>query len=380
MGKVTHLQQTGYLPDIDFPTCCGILIAEDFMKVCGKHYKTIWMKGPVVFMIEQNRLPFHFGIIKCKNYRETCHAIRTMVVRGAGAIGAAAGFAMAQAFIEAPQNKLWDYARRARAEIEATRPTAQNLFYALSAVFNFAKDAKDPKKAAVKKAQELAWQNEEEGRKTGKIGARLIKNGARIGTHCNAGWLAFVDYGSALAPIYRAAMTGKKIFVYVDETRPRNQGAMLTAWELSNEKIPHAIIADNAVAHLMSQGKIDMMIVGADRVSANGDVANKIGTLEKAVCAKEFGVPFYVAANISSFDLKCRTGKDIIIEERSEEEVLYQKGITKSGRVEIIRVSSPGSHAINPSFDVTPGRYITGIITERGIVKADKAGVGKLFR
>ena len=350
------------------------------MKVKGKNYKTVWMKGSSVFLIDQNWLPFRFDIFEGRNYRETCGAIKTMTVRGAGAIGVAAGFAMAQAFSEAPQKNFWGYARRARSEIETTRPTAQNLFYAVRRVFDAAKSSKDPSKIAADEAQAISRQDERECRKIGDSGVRLIKDGASIGTHCNAGWLAFVDHGTALAPIYAAAESGKKIFVYVDETRPRGQGARLTAWELLNENIPHVIIPDNAAAHLMSKGKIDLMIVGADRIAANGDVANKIGTLEKAICAKEFGVPFYVAAPMSTFDINCRTGKDISIEERPQEEVLYQNGMTKDGRLEHILVCSPGSCAINPAFDVTPARYITGIITKRGIVKANAASIKKILR
>ena len=349
------------------------------MKVKGKEYKTVWMAGPTVFLIDQNHLPFNFSILELKNHRETCEAIKNMAVRGAGAIGVAAGFAMAQGFLEAPQDKFWDYAKEAKSEIEATRPTAQNLFYALRRVFDAAKEAKDPSRAAVDEAGRIAKEDEAECRKIGAFGAVLIKDGASVETHCNAGWLAFVDYGTALAPIYAAAASGKKVFVYVDETRPRGQGARLTAWELLNENIPHAIISDNATAHLMSKGKIDLMIVGADRIAANGDTANKIGTLEKAICAKEFGVPFYVAAPRSTFDLDCPAGKDIPIEERPEEEVLYQTGLTKDGRLEKVLVSSPGSKAINPAFDVTPAKYITGFITASGIVKANAGAVKKLF-
>ena len=341
------------------------------MKVHGKEYKTVWMEGSTVFLIDQNRLPFNFSILALKNYRETCEAIKNMAVRGAGAIGVAAGFAMAQGFLEAPKDKFWDYIEKAKTEIEATRPTAQNLFYAAGRVFDGAKSSKDPKKAAVDEAGRIAKDDEAECRKIGAAGAALIKDGVSVLTHCNAGWLAFVDYGTALAPIYTAAASGKKIFVYVDETRPRGQGARLTAWELLNENIPYAIIADNAAAHLMSKAKIDLVIVGADRIAANGDTANKIGTLEKAVCAKEFGIPFYVAAPRSTFDPNCLSGKDIQIEERPEEEVLYQTGLTKDGRLEKILISSPGSKAINPAFDVTPAKYITGFITGNGIVKAD---------
>ncbi len=321
------------------------------MKVKGKKYRTVWLEGSSVFLIEQNFLPFEFKIFESKTYQDTCTAIKTMVVRGAGAIGATAGFAMAQAFLQKAD------VGKAKKEIEATRPTAQNLFYAVNRVFN----ASDP----IKEAQMIADEDADNCQKIGEIGNELIKDGYNIETHCNAGWLAFVDYGSALAPIYTAQSQKKKIFVYVDETRPRSQGARLTAWELGNEKVPHAIIPDNAGAYLMSQGKVDMMIVGADRIAANGDVANKIGTLEKAIVAKEYGVPFYVAAPSSTFDLKCKSGQDIPIEQRSEDEVLYQTGPNNQK----ILVCAPGSKAINPAFDVTPAKFITGIITEKGLIK-----------
>jgi len=209
-------------------------------------------------------------------------------------------------------------------------------------------------------------------KKSGELGNGIIKNGAKIETHCNAGWLAFVDYGSALSPVYAAHRSGKQVFVYADETRPRGQGARLTAWELKNEDVPHVIIPDNAGAHLMSQGKIDMMIVGSDRIAANGDVANKIGTLEKAIAANYYGIPFYVAAPTSTIDFDCASGKDIPIEQRDEDEVLYQSGSNAEGKLEKVRVSSPGSEAINPAFDVTPAELVTAIITEQGIFKPEK--------
>ncbi|KAF0133973.1 MAG: methylthioribose-1-phosphate isomerase [Candidatus Saganbacteria bacterium] len=332
------------------------------MRAAGKNYRTVWMDGASVFLIEQNLLPFKFQIYESKSYLETCFAIEKMLVRGAGAIGAAAGFAMAQAVLSG-QN-----IEEAKKRIESTRPTAQNLFYAVQRVYN-AKDAQ-------KEAQSIADEDAQNCRKIGEIGSELIKDGSAIETHCNAGWLAFVDYGSALAPIYHSHKAGKKIFVYVDETRPRGQGARLTAWELKNEGVPHAIISDNAGAYLMSQGKIDLMIVGADRIAANGDTANKIGTLEKAICAKEFGIPFYVAAPTSTFDKNCKTGTDIPIEQRSQNEVLFQSGITKDNQVEEILVCSPGSTAINPAFDVTPSKYITGFITEKGIKTSPRTGAG----
>ncbi|OGC07566.1 S-methyl-5-thioribose-1-phosphate isomerase [candidate division WOR-1 bacterium RIFOXYD2_FULL_36_8] len=334
------------------------------MKVKGKHYRTVWMEGSSVFFIEQNLLPFEFKIYEAKSYKDTCFAIKKMIVRGAGAIGASAGFAMAQAFLEDLKN-----VEEAKKEIEATRPTAQNLFYAVNRVFDAAQKSANPQKEAVLEAKKIADEDANNCKKIGEIGNELLNDGFYVETHCNAGWLAFVDFGSALSPIYVACSRGKKIFVYVDETRPRGQGARLTAWELENEEIPHVIIPDNAGAHFMSQGKIDMVIVGADRIAANYDVANKIGTLEKAICAKKYGVPFYVAAPTSTFDLNCKTGKDIPIEERSQKEVLYQTGPNKDGKIEEILVASPSSSALNPAFDVTPSELITGIITEKGIIK-----------
>lgn len=347
------------------------------MKVNGKEYRTVWMKGSTVYMIEQNLLPYKFEIFEAKKYFDTCFAITTMILRGAGAIGAAAGFAMAQACIEAPEEGRQEFLSHARFDIESTRPTASNLFYAVKRVL---KAGKRSTEAAIKEAQKIAEEDAADSLNIGFYGNELIKNGYNIETHCNAGWLAFVDYGTALSPIYTAQKSGKKIFIYVDETRPRGQGARLTAWELKNENIPHTIIPDNAGASLMAAGKIDMMIVGADRIAANGDVANKIGTLEKAVAAKEFNVPFYVAAPTSTFDLTCKTGKQIKIEERSQDEVLYQTGLDKNGNINKILVCSPGSEALNLAFDVTPAKYISGIITEKGIILPEEEMIREIVK
>jgi S-methyl-5-thioribose-1-phosphate isomerase len=292
-----------------------------------------------------------------------------MMVRGAGAIGAAAGFAMVQAFLQAPKKGFGDFIQNARRNIEETRPTARNLFYTVDRVFDAGKKYIGN---AATEAQKIADEDASASQTIGEIGNELIKTGFRIQTHCNAGWLAFVDFGTALSPIYMAHKSGKEIFVWIDETRPRSQGARLTAWELFNEGIPHKIVADNAGAWLMSQGKVDMMIVGADRIAANGDTANKIGTFEKAIIAKTFGVPFYIAAPTSTFDLKCKSGNEILIEERCNEEVLFQTGPDNGGIIRKIRVASEGSSAINPAFDITPAKYITGIITEKGMIKPDK--------
>ncbi len=340
------------------------------MKVAGKDYLTITLEGESVYMIDQNLLPFSFHIKECKTLEDTCTAIRNMTVRGAGAIGAAAGFAMAQAFMasEDPETAL--------ERIKATRPTARDLFYAADRVYNAGMKSVQ---AAVDEAQKLARENVEAAKSIGKYGDSLIDDGARILTHCNAGWLGFVDYGSALAPVYIAHRGGKSVFVYADETRPRGQGARLTAWELVNEGIEHSIVPDNAGAYLMSKGMIDLVIVGADRIAANGDTANKIGTYEKAILAKHFGIPFFVAAPLSTFDLATPDGNNIEIEERSSDEVNYQTGPDAEGRIHTIRVSNPGSDAFNPAFDVTPAEFITGIITEKGIIQADNNAIAALF-
>jgi len=334
------------------------------MKVEGKDYRTVWMEGNTVCLIEQNLLPFEFKIFRAENYKETCMVISTMIVRGAGAIGATAAYAMAQAFVEG--NNDAEFVNNARLEIENTRPTAQNLFYATERVYRAGQSSIE---RAIVEAQKIADEDADACKQIGELGNDLIKDGWNIETHCNAGWLAFVDYGSALSPVYAAHRSGKKVFVYADETRPRGQGARLTAWELKNENVPHVIIPDNAGAHLMSQGKIDMMIVGSDRIAANGDVANKIGTLEKAIAAKYYGIPFYVAAPTSTIDFDCASGKDIPIEQRHQDEVLYQSGPNAEGKLENVLISSPGSEAMNPAFDVTPAELVTAIITEQGVFK-----------
>lgn len=333
------------------------------------------MEGTSVFMIEQNLLPFEFKIYEAKTWEDTCMAIRTMITRGAGAIGAAAGFAMAQAFIEIGNSKDMNALNDARKKIEVTRPTAYNLFYATERVFSAGLISINNASA---EAQLIADENVEEGKKIGEFGNELIMPGFRIETHCNAGALGFVDFGTALSPVVLAHNQGKNVFVYVDETRPRNQGARLTAWELQNAGIPYKVIPDNAGAYLMSKGMVDMMIVGADRVAANGDVANKIGTFEKAIVAREFGVPFYVAAPFSTIDFNCKSGEEIRIEERDEDEVLWQTGMDKEGKTRTISMAAPGSSAFNPAFDVTPAKYITALITDKGIINPDSDSIKNL--
>ncbi|WP_439185674.1 S-methyl-5-thioribose-1-phosphate isomerase [Carboxylicivirga taeanensis] len=337
------------------------------MLIENQHYRTVWYEKDKnrVAMINQVKLPFEFEVVHFDTYKDTAEAIRNMTVRGAGAIGATAGFAMAQAIVDAAN---WEQVVQARAYIEATRPTAVNLFYATAKVFNAGKEQKD---LAVSMAQQIADEDAENCRLIGEFGNPLIHSSCRILTHCNAGWLAFVDFGSAISPIYAAQRAGKQPFVYVDETRPRGQGARLTAYELSQNNVEHRIIADNSAAFYMSKGKVDMVITGADRITANGDVANKIGTLEKAILAKEFGIPFYVAAPFSTVDFSTASGQDIIIEERSDDELLYHEGPDAQGVMRRIRMAAPDSKGLNPAFDVTPARYITAFITNKGLIRPD---------
>ena len=262
------------------------------------------------------------------------------------------------------QGALASELEKAATVLSKARPTAYDLFDAIKYFKESYTTKKDPKAIADAYADASA----ERCRKIGEIGEKLIKNNARVLTHCNAGALACVDYGTALAPIRLAHKNGKKVFVWVDETRPRCQGAKLTAFEMVQEGIPHAIIADNAAGHFMQRGEVDMCIVGADRVALNGDIANKIGTYEKAVLAKENGIPFYVAAPFSTIDFNCKEGSGIPIEERGEDEVLSIEGLYES-EIARVRIAPQDAKARNPAFDVTPAKYLTGIITEKGIFK-----------
>jgi len=351
------------------------------MLVNSKHYRTVWMESGKVRMINQLLLPHRFEIADFSDYSGVAESIRNMTVRGAGAIGATGAFGVAIAALNAKRPE--DIAKAADV-LRKTRPTAQNLFTGIEYVMNSIsglKNMDEIKKSAVSAAQRFADYDAESCRKIGEFGSALIKDGFRISTHCNAGWLAFVDWGSALSPVYAAKRQGKKLFVFADETRPRCQGAMLTAWELVGEKIPHVIIVDNATGHYMKSGEIDMVIVGSDRISANGDVANKIGTYEKAVVAKENGIPFYVAAPTTTIDWNCNNGNKIPIEERGQEEVLFVQGLGDDGKIRKVRIAPQGSAARNPAFDVTPAKYVKGIITESGIFRpSELSGLKKKSR
>lgn len=330
------------------------------MLVDGKHRKTVWFESGVLKMVNQPLLPHSFEIVELRSYREAANAIKTMVVRGAPAIGATAAYAMALAQLAGEDLQI------AAQVIKKTRPTAQDLFYATDKVLQ----AAEAGGSAIEAAREIADDYETACEAIGACGADLIDDGASLNTHCNAGWLATVDWGTATAPMYKAKRQGKSFFVYVDETRPRCQGARITAFELCHEGIDHAVIADNAAGHYMFRGDIDLIIVGTDRVAANGDIANKIGTYSSAVVAQANNIPFYVAAPAATIDLQCPDGLSIPIEERGAEEVAYMFGKDESAdRIARIRISPESSTVKNPAFDVTPAKYITGIITERGIFK-----------
>ncbi len=364
------------------------------MKVNGKLYRTIWIDetdDTVVRVIDQRFLPHKFIIEDLKTLDNAATAIKEMHVRGAGLIGATAGYGMYIAALEAPANNSFeDYLVRAGEKLKATRPTAVNLSWAVEKQLNAIKKGSslaDKIAISMKTAIEIADMDAEYCRRIGEHGVKLIEEISRkkegktvnILTHCNAGWLAFVDYGSATAPVYTAFEKGIDVHVWVDETRPRNQGASLTAWELGQHQVPHTIIPDNVGGHLMQHGQVDLVIVGSDRTTSTGDVANKIGTYLKALAAKDNQVPFYVALPSSSFDWKMEDGlKEIPIEERGADEVKYMEGFC-DGEIKRILLTPENSRATNYAFDVTPARFITGLITERGICEPNKESILNLF-
>lgn len=354
------------------------------MLVEGKPTRTVWLEGQTLRMIEQNLIPLEFKIVGLANHRETAVAIQTMVVRGAGAIGATGAYGMAQAALEAPEAGFHAYIADAANTLRRTRPTAQNLFYGINSVLRAIEAEGDQvsraRAAAVAAAEAMADDDAACCKSIGEHGAPLIPDNARVNTHCNAGWLAFVDWGSALSPIYVAHRSGKRVFVYADETRPRGQGGRLTAWELAQEGVPHAIIPDNATGWLMHKGLIDLVIVGSDRIAANGDVANKVGTYSSAVCAAANGIPFYVAAPTTTIDPDCPSGKHIPIEERDGDEVRYTWGWTDEGRFTRVLTTPAAAPVHNPAFDVTPAHLIAGIITEAGVVPATPEGIARVAR
>jgi methylthioribose-1-phosphate isomerase len=360
------------------------------MKVDGKHFRTIWLEpdGATVGVIDQTRLPHRFATIRLASLDDAARAIATMQVRGAPLIGAAAAYGVALAMgADASDEAL----ERAYATLLATRPTAINLKWALDEMTAALRNRPRHERvaAAYRRAAEICDEDVAINQAIGRHGLGLIteiaatkKSGERVNvlTHCNAGWLATVDVGTATAPIYAAHDQGVPVHVWVDETRPRNQGASLTAWELGRHGVPHTVIPDNTGGHLMQHRMVDLAIVGTDRVTANGDVCNKIGTYLKALAAKDNGVPFYVALPSPTIDFSVSDGvAEIPIEQRSADEVATMTGRTADGRIETVRVVPDGSGVANYAFDVTPARLVTGLITERGVLAPERAALARAF-
>ena len=363
------------------------------MKIDGRHYRTIWLAadGWSVEVIDQTELPHRLATVTLRSLDDAARALKTMQVRGAPLIGATAAYGVALAMRREPSDASL---AQAIAHLGRQRPTAVNLAWALEQMRMTLSPLPPSSRVAAAYAKAAAICDEDVAtcRRIGEHGLELIRSiaarkmGGRVNilTHCNAGWLACVDWGTATAPLYLAHDAGIAIHVWVDETRPRNQGAALTAYELGRHGIAHTIIADNAGGHLMQHGKVDVCIVGADRVTANGDVANKIGTYLKALAARDNAVPFYVAVPHSTIDWQLAEGRDIPIEERSGDEVLVMRGRRigpdgREGDVTAVAIAAPGSGAANPAFDVTPARLVTGLITERGVCGAGTETLLELY-
>ncbi len=360
------------------------------MKVDGRHFRTIWVEpdGRTIGAIDQRRLPHEFVIERLTDCDAAAEAIRSMLVRGAPLIGATAAYGVALAMRADASDAALD---RAREKLMGARPTAINLKWALDemrrTLVGLPPSARA--EAAYARAGEIAEEDIAINKGIGRHGVAVIEaisaskkpgEGVNVLTHCNAGWLATVDWGTATAPIYQAHDQGVSVHVWVDETRPRNQGASLTAWELAHHGVAHTVIADNTGGHLMQHGMVDVVIVGTDRVTANGDVCNKIGTYLKALAAHDNGVPFYVALPSPTIDFSIGDGlRQIPIEQRSGDEVATMTGRTADGRIETVRVVSEGSPVANYAFDVTPARLISGLITERGVLEADRGALARAF-
>jgi methylthioribose-1-phosphate isomerase len=359
------------------------------MRIHGRSYRTIWVRddGWSVEVIEQTLLPHRFETIALRTAEEAARAIKTMQVRGAPLIGATAAYGLALAMRADASDAGLD---STIAFLASQRPTAVNLRWALEEMRKVLAPLPAARRmeAAYAKAAAICEDDVETCRRIGVHGVKLIETVAakkpagqpvNVLTHCNAGWLACVDWGTATSPIYQAHDRGVKLHVWVDETRPRNQGASLTAYELGAHGVPHTIVVDNAGGHLMQHGKVDLCIVGTDRVTANGDVANKIGTYLKALAAKDNGVPFYVALPHSTIDWSLDDGRKIEIEERGADEVLKMAGRLPDGSVQVVEIAAPGSPAGNPAFDVTPARLVTGLVTERGVCAASTEGLRGMY-
>lgn len=362
------------------------------MRIGDKHYRTIWLdENPlVVRVIDQRKLPFEFEIMDLRTLEDACFAIRDMVVRGAPLIGVTAAFGLYLAGLNSDALKWCEEVKKAGEQLVATRPTAVNLKYAVDlglGELNCAGSREGMIDRLFHMAMQLAEKEVERSRRIGEHGLALIMDcyekthtTVNILTHCNAGWLACVDLGTATAPIYRAHDEGVPVHVWVDETRPRNQGARLTAYELGEHGVPHTVIVDNAGGHLMQNGQVDMVIVGSDRTTRTGDVANKIGTYLKALAANDNGTPFYVALPTSTIDRGLKHGSEIEIENREAEEVSHMLGWDEKDEISSrIRVLPAGSEVANPGFDVTPARLVSGLITEKGVCHATEEAIRNLF-
>jgi len=364
------------------------------MKIKGKAYQTIWLKendATTVQIIDQRWLPHQFVIEDISSSHSMGVAIKDMHLRGAPCIGAAAAYGMYLAALEAPENDFKSYLKKQADYLNQTRPTAVDLSNAITAVSQQLKGCSSKNEAVsicLNYAKSACEESVEHCRLIGQHGLEIVKNlhaqnpdkPVNILTHCNAGWMACVDYGTATSPIYAAHDAGIPVHVWVDETRPRNQGARITAFELLQHGVPHTVIPDNVGGHLMQHGMVDMVIVGSDRTTRTGDVANKIGTYLKALAANDNEVPFYVALPHSSFDWSIRDGvKEIPIETRGAKEVSYIQGKTKSGEIQEVLLTPEDSPALNYAFDVTPAHLVTGIITERGICEANETAILALF-
>ena len=356
------------------------------MHINGKAYRTIWFENNIIKIIDQTKLPHQFIIKDLKTVKDAINAIKVMEVRGAPLIGATAAYGLVLSIIE---NNDQSFLKKSSEELINSRPTAINLKWAVDRMMNKLKgiNSNDILNTAIEEAKAIVEEDVSFCKNIGLNGLKIIeeiskkkKDAVNILTHCNAGWLATIDWGTATSPIYHAHQKGIKVHVWVDETRPRNQGANLTSYELNEEGIPNTIIADNTGGILMQRGQVDMCIVGTDRTLANGDVCNKIGTYLKALAAKDNNVPFYVALPSSTIDWNIKNAKDIPIEERNSEELSHIDGINKKGEVEKVLIYPKKSKAMNLAFDITPAKYVTGLITEKGICDASKEGLERLFK
>jgi len=356
------------------------------MRINSKHYRTIWFENDLVKIIDQTKLPHKFTIKDLKTVKDSINAIKTMEVRGAPLIGATAAYGLVLSIIE--KNDL-SHLKKSSEELITSRPTAINLKWAVDRMMKKLSGVndKDILRIALEEAKAIVEEDVSFCKNIGLNGLKIIKDIAdkkkdtvNILTHCNAGWLATIDWGTATSPIYHAHQKGIKVHVWADETRPRNQGANLTSYELNEEGIPNTIITDNAGGILMQRGQVDMCIVGTDRTLSNGDVCNKIGTYLKALAAKDNNVPFYVALPSSTIDWKIKDFKKIPIEERNPEELSHVEGIDENKAVKKIRIYPEKSKALNLAFDITPAKYVTGLITEKGICEASEKGLKGLFK